>query len=106
MLAKLAGVAGKAEVSISTVSRVGRNTDYLAAPTRRKITDAIQKLDYQPNSVAHHLKYMRTYTMVHSTKVKRVKDWMASTTLPRVVRMFLLNEAIGQQEVSLLYRSR
>jgi len=63
MVARLADVAKEADVSISTVSRVIRNTDYIAAPTRRKVLDAIQKLDYRPNSVARHLKYMRTYTI-------------------------------------------
>ncbi|WP_416143644.1 LacI family DNA-binding transcriptional regulator [Planococcus koreensis] len=53
-------VARQAGVSISTVSRVMNNTDYIADATRRKVQDAIDALDYRPNALARGLKQMKT----------------------------------------------
>lgn len=56
-------VAREAEVSVSTVSRVIRNTSYVREATRQKVLDAIQKLQYRPDLVARRLKYGRTYAI-------------------------------------------
>ncbi len=53
-------VAKQAGVSISTVSRVMNNTDYIADGTRKKVQDAINSLDYRPNALAKGLKQMKT----------------------------------------------
>jgi LacI family transcriptional regulator len=54
-------VAREAGVSVSTVSRVIRNTNYIDAATRAKVLDAVQKLQYRPDTAARRLKYGRTY---------------------------------------------
>ena len=53
-------VARQAGVSISTVSRVMNNTDYIADATRKKVEQAIAALDYRPNALARGLKQMKT----------------------------------------------
>ncbi len=63
MRVTLKDVAKEAGVSISTVSRVVRNADYIDASTREKVLDAINKLQYRPNPAARRLKYGRTYTI-------------------------------------------
>lgn len=51
----IADIATKADVSISTVSRVLNNTAPVAAPTRQAVLEAMQALDYQPNIFARGL---------------------------------------------------
>ena len=63
MVATLKDVARAAGVSVSTVSRVVRDAAYIDASTRQRVLDAIQALQYRPNSVARRLKYGRTYTI-------------------------------------------
>ena len=53
-------VARQAGVSISTVSRVMNNTDYIADAKRKKVEQAIATLDYRPNALARGLKQMKT----------------------------------------------
>ena len=59
----LRDVAREAGVSVSTVSRVVRGTNYIDAATRQSVLDAIQKLQYRPNVLARRLKSGRTYTI-------------------------------------------
>jgi LacI family transcriptional regulator len=59
----LKDVAREAGVSVSTVSRVVRGTNYIDAATRQSVLDAIQKLRYRPNVLARRLKSGRTYTI-------------------------------------------
>jgi len=53
-VAKLAGVAP------ITVSRVINNNGYISEPTRKRVTAAIKKLGYVPNSLARSLRSRRT----------------------------------------------
>src|SRR5687768_14545846 len=48
-------VAARAEVSISTVSRVMNAPDTVAADKRARVLDAIEQLHYQPNAFARGL---------------------------------------------------
>jgi LacI family repressor for deo operon, udp, cdd, tsx, nupC, and nupG len=59
----LRDVAREAGVSVSTVSRVVRGTNYIDAATRQSVLDAIEKLQYHPNVLARRLKSGRTYTI-------------------------------------------
>lgn len=51
----IADIATKADVSISTVSRVLNNTAPVAASTRQTILEAMEALNYQPNIFARGL---------------------------------------------------
>jgi LacI family transcriptional regulator len=51
----IADIATKAEVSISTVSRVLNNTAPVAESTRQAVVEAMQALDYRPNIFARGL---------------------------------------------------
>lgn len=51
----IADIATKADVSISTVSRVLNDTAPVAAETRQAVLDAMQALNYQPNMFARGL---------------------------------------------------
>jgi len=59
----LRDVAQYANVSISTVSRVIRDFDYIGEETKQKVQKAIKELNYRPNTDARRLKYGRTYTI-------------------------------------------
>ena len=48
-------VAERAGVSVTTVSRVLNNRGYISEATRRKVYQAMEELDYQPNEVARSL---------------------------------------------------
>ena len=52
-LKQVAAVAG---VSVSTVSRVLNGKSYVNEETRRIVTEAIRKTNYQPNALAQSLK--------------------------------------------------
>lgn len=60
MKPKLSDVAEEAGVSPTTVSRVINNHGYLSARTKQKVYDAMEKLHYQPNSLARSLKGKKT----------------------------------------------
>lgn len=55
MSATLRDVAREAGVSIRTVSRVVNNKAEIAAGTRRRVLDVINRLEYRPNSLARSL---------------------------------------------------
>lgn len=48
-------VAERAGVSVTTVSRVLNNRGYISEATRKKVYQAMEELDYQPNEVARSL---------------------------------------------------
>lgn len=60
MRAKLSDVAKKAGVSPTTVSRVINNYGYISEKTRKKVHDAMDELNYQPNSLARSLHGKKT----------------------------------------------
>ena len=49
-------VAKKADVSISTVSRVLNNSSYVSGATREKVNAAMEELGYRQNRIAHSLR--------------------------------------------------
>jgi DNA-binding LacI/PurR family transcriptional regulator len=57
---RLKDVAERAGVSIKTVSNVVRGNVRVAEPTRRRVLDAIDELDYRPNASARHLRTGRS----------------------------------------------
>src|SRR6185503_17978630 len=56
-------VADLAGVAVGTVSHVITGSVPVSEPLRRKVQDAIRKLDYHPNHVARSLKTSRTRTL-------------------------------------------
>lgn len=56
-------VAKMAGVSISTVSRVMNAPDTVIESKRRRVLDAIEELQYQPNSFARGLIYKKSFTL-------------------------------------------
>ena len=58
-MATIRDVASLAGVSVATVSRVLNNNGYVHEDTRKKVVQAINKLDYKPNAVARSL-YKKT----------------------------------------------
>lgn len=53
-------VAKKAGVSVSTVSRVLNNGEYITEKTRKKVEEAVKKLNYRPNVIARGLRTKKT----------------------------------------------
>ncbi|MWV43852.1 LacI family DNA-binding transcriptional regulator [Paenibacillus sp. HJL G12] len=56
-------VAKMAEVSISTVSRVMNSPESVIESKRARVLEAIEKLQYQPNSFARGLIYKKSFTL-------------------------------------------
>ncbi|WP_113672495.1 LacI family DNA-binding transcriptional regulator [Vallitalea guaymasensis] len=54
-------VAKKAGVSITTVSRVLNNNNYISDMTRKKVLDAMKELDYYPHQIARALSKKQTF---------------------------------------------
>ncbi|MCY6370010.1 LacI family DNA-binding transcriptional regulator [Clostridium ganghwense] len=63
MATSIKDVAREANVSIATVSRVLNNVDVVNEDTKKKVLEAIEKLDYRPNIVARSLKTQKTKTI-------------------------------------------
>ena len=63
MAADIRQVATAAGVSTATVSHVINNTRYVSEETKRKVYEAIDRLKYQPNSVARSLRSQKTNTI-------------------------------------------
>jgi LacI family transcriptional regulator len=59
----IAKVAAEAGVGVGTVSRVLNGSPAVSEDTRRRVLDAIDALDYQPNPVARALSTGRTYAV-------------------------------------------
>ena len=53
-------VAKEANVAVSTVSRVLSNSDKISDKTKKKVLDAVKKLNYIPNEMARSLATKRT----------------------------------------------
>lgn len=56
-------VADMADVSVSTVSHVVNETRHVSPPTRERVLDAIDALDYTPNAIARGLRRNETKTI-------------------------------------------
>ena len=51
-MATLKDVAAETGLTVSTVSRVLNNRGYISDKTKKKVYDAMAKLNYTPNEVA------------------------------------------------------
>jgi len=56
-------IAKEARVSICTVSRVLNNKKYISKNTKKKVFDAVEKLEYRPNVIARSLRTKKTKTI-------------------------------------------
>lgn len=63
MAASIKDVAREAGVSIATVSRVLNGIDIVNDDTKRKVLEAIEKLQYRPNILARSLKTQKSSTI-------------------------------------------
>ena len=61
--ATIKDVAKEAQVSTATVSRVLNDNYFVSPELKQKVMDAIEKLNYYPNSVARSLKNESTQTI-------------------------------------------
>ena len=59
-MANIYEVARRAGVSTATVSRVLSQPNMVSPDTRRKVMQAVELLDYEPNSAAKNLRTLRT----------------------------------------------
>ena len=56
-------VAKEADVSLATVSRVINGSEVVREDTRIKVQEAIEKLGYKPNAIAHGHALQKTTTI-------------------------------------------
>lgn len=90
MATSIKDVAREANVSIATVSRVLNNVDVVNEETKKKVLEAIEKLDYRPNIVARSLKTQRTKT------IGIIIPDISNPVYPEIVR--------GAEDVSNIYQ--
>ena len=62
-MATIKDVAREAGLTVTTVSRVLNNRGYISDDARKKVSDAMEKLNYQPNEVARSLHKKTTKTI-------------------------------------------
>lgn len=62
-MATIKDVAREAGLTVTTVSRVLNNRGYISEDARKKVNDAMRKLNYQPNEVARSLHKKTTNTI-------------------------------------------
>lgn len=74
--ATIEDVARHAGVSVATVSRALRGLPNVAEPTRRRVQDAADELDYRPDAFASRLATGRNDTV--GLAVPRIDDWYFS----------------------------
>ena len=85
-------VAREAGVAISTVSRVMNGLDRVSPATRKKVRDAIQKLNFYPNSRAQALSSKKTGMIA-----LLVPD---NTTVPQEIAILPLTHHLQRAQVS------
>ena len=62
-MATIVDVAGRARVSVSTVSHVVNGTRFVSEDTRARVEAAIEALGYRPNGLARSLRRGRSHTL-------------------------------------------
>lgn len=62
-MATLKDVAKETGLTVSTVSRILNNRGYISEDARKKVSEAMEKLNYQPNEVARSLSKKTTNTI-------------------------------------------
>ena len=62
-MATLKDVAKETGLTVTTVSHVLNNRGYISEETRKKVYDAMKKLNYHPNEVARSLSKQSTNTI-------------------------------------------
>ncbi len=82
-------VAHEARVSMATVSRVVNGNPNVKPSTRKKVLDAIEKLDYRPNAVARGLASKKTTTV--------------GVIIPDISSVFFAELARGIEDIATMY---
>ncbi|MFB4159878.1 catabolite control protein A [Geomicrobium sp. JSM 1781026] len=83
-------VAAEAGVSMATVSRVVNGNPNVKPATRKKVLDAIEKLEYRPNAVARGLASKRTTTV--------------GVIIPDISSIFFSELARGIEDIATMYK--
>ncbi|MFD1019067.1 catabolite control protein A [Thalassobacillus hwangdonensis] len=82
-------VAREANVSMATVSRVVNGNPNVKPATRKKVTDAIERLGYRPNAVARGLASKKTTTV--------------GVIIPDISSIFFAELARGIEDIATMY---
>lgn len=62
-MATLKDVAKEAGLTVTTVSRVLNNRGYISEDARKRVAEAMKKLNYRPNELARSLQNKKTKTI-------------------------------------------
>ncbi|WP_346026423.1 LacI family DNA-binding transcriptional regulator [Beduinella massiliensis] len=102
-------VAQKANVALSTVSRVVNNSGYVKQQTRDKVNSVIRELGYSPNAIARNLHTSRTQQIgvvvsditnpYFSNLVKAISEVLNGTGYG--MNVCITNESIAMEKASL-----
>ncbi|QQK77352.1 catabolite control protein A [Salicibibacter cibarius] len=90
MSATIYDVADEAKVSMATVSRVVNGNPNVKPATRKKVLNAIEKLDYRPNAVARGLASKKTTTV--------------GVIIPDISSIFFSELARGIEDIATMYK--
>ena len=76
-MATIKDIAARAGVTATTVSRVINNRGYISEETRKKVTQAMQEMNYQPNELA------RSLAKAHSNTIGATRFCSATRKISR-----------------------
>ena len=84
-MATIKDIAARAGVTATTVSRVINNRGYISEETRKKVTQAMQEMNYQPNELA------RSLAKAHSNTISKMISALESAAAKRGYKILLCN---------------
>ena len=81
-MATIKDIAARAGVTATTVSRVINNRGYISEETRKKVTQAMQEMNYQPNELA------RSLAKAHSNTIGVIVPHISHPFFSKMIRYY------------------
>ena len=102
-MATIKDIAARAGVTATTVSRVINNRGYISEETRKKVTQAMQEMNYQPNELARSLAKAHSNTIgvivphISHPFFSKMISALESAAAKRGYKILLLERSAGER---------